>query len=31
MTFFFGGIYLQYILNEMREVAENNAAAAATA
>ena len=31
MTFFFGGIYLQYILNELREVAENNAAAAATA
>lgn len=29
MTFFFNGIYFQYILNEMREVVENNRAAAA--
>ncbi|MGH9522532.1 MAG: DUF4339 domain-containing protein [Terriglobales bacterium] len=31
MTFFFAGIYFQYVLNEMREMVENNAAAAATA
>lgn len=30
MTFFFNGIYFQYVLSELREAAENRAAAAAT-
>lgn len=30
MTFFFAGIYFQYVFNEIREMVENNAAATAT-